>query len=184
LRIVDLGTGGGDLPRAIVDWARKKGVSVEVTGVDANPFMVEFSRQKATDYPEISFEVVDIFAPGFRAREWDVAICSLFCHHFPGPALVDLFRQMRQQSRLALVINDLHRHRLAWWGIRFLTWLFRGSYLVRHDGPLSVLRAFKRSELEALLQEAGLPKYSLRWKWAFRWQLIVGKDQETASTKR
>jgi len=175
VEIVDLGTGGGDLPRAIVDWARKKDLPLRVIGVDANPFMIEFSRNKARDYPEITFETADIFSPEFQNRTFDIALCSLFCHHFSDPALAQLFQQMAAQSRLGFIINDLHRNRLAWWGIRFLTWLFRGSYLVRHDGPLSVLRAFKRQELEAILQTAGLNNYELKWKWAFRWQLIVRK---------
>lgn len=172
VQIADLGTGGGDLPRAIVDWARKKGYSVEVIGIDANPFMIEFSRKKAQQYPEITFEVQDIFDQAFTARKFDICLCSLFCHHFSDPELVRLLAQLQTQSRMGFVVNDLHRHPLAYHSIRLLTWLFRGSYLVRHDGPLSVLRAFKRRELEAILKTAGIEQYDLRWKWAFRFQLM------------
>lgn len=171
--IVDFGTGGGDLPRAIAKWARKRDRSLQVIGIDANPFMIEFSRRKAAPYPEIAFEEADIFSPQFQSRRFDISLCSLFCHHFSDEDLVKMFQQMGQQSKLGFIVNDLHRHPLAYRGIQFLTWLFRGSHLVRHDGPVSVLRAFKKQELEALLEAAGIQTYSLRWKWAFRWQLIV-----------
>ncbi|WP_431211923.1 hypothetical protein ACQ86N_40085 [Puia sp. P3] len=71
-------------------------------------------------------------------------------------------------------INDLHRHPLAWGSIRLLTRLFSGSYLVKNDAPLSVLRGFSRSEWQRILQAAGIGGYTLRWKWAFRW-LVVRK---------
>ncbi|MCB9231894.1 MAG: methyltransferase domain-containing protein [Bacteroidia bacterium] len=173
LQIVDLGTGGGDLPRTIVKWARKRGLAVQITGIDANPFMIGFSQQKAKDFPEITFELADLWSPEFQARQFDLAICSLFCHHFSADELIPLFRQMHRQTRMGFIINDLHRHPLAYYSIQFLTWLFRGSYLVRHDAPLSVLRAFSRRELQDLLSSSGLTRYQLKWKWAFRFQLIV-----------
>jgi hypothetical protein len=70
----------------------------------------------------------------------------------------------------------LHRHPVAYYSIKALTNLFSGSYLVKNDAPLSVLRAFRKKELQNLLLAAGIKNYSLRWKWAFRWQLILFPD--------
>ena len=176
--IVDFGTGGGDLPRVIAKWARKRKYKLQINGIDANPFMIEFSRKKASPFPEIQFEGADIFSAQFQSRQFDISLCSLFCHHFTDEDLVGMFRQMADQSKIGFIVNDLHRHPVAYRGIQFLTWLFRGSHLVRHDGPVSVLRAFKKRELEALLEKAGIENYSLRWKWAFRWQLVVPTNSD------
>jgi SAM-dependent methyltransferase len=173
LSITDLGCGGGDTLRVISRWARKKKLAVQLEGYDANAFMVEYASGKCASFPDIHLHQENIFSAAFQSRSFDVIICSLFCHHFTDPELIALFRQLHGQARVALIINDLHRHPLAYYGIKWLTWLFPCSYLVRYDAPLSVLRAFKRAELEEILHQAALGCYSLRWVWAFRWQIII-----------
>ncbi|MBH8568532.1 methyltransferase domain-containing protein [Microvirga sp. STS02] len=173
LRLADLGSGGGDTLRHVARWARKNGVSLELIGIDANQFMLEYATAKSREYPEISYRQLDIFAPEFQAQPYDVLTCSLFCHHFTDEELVTLLRQWQQQAGVAVVINDLHRHWLAYHSIKWLTRLLGGSYLVRHDAPLSVARAFRRQDWVALLARAGITQYELRWRWAFRWQVII-----------
>ncbi|MFC6222773.1 methyltransferase domain-containing protein [Hymenobacter artigasi] len=173
LRLADLGSGGGDTLRHIARWARKNGVTVELTGIDANAFMLEYATAKSREYPEISYRQFDIFSPEFQTQPYDVLTCSLFCHHFTDDELVPLLRQWHQQAGVAVVINDLHRHWLAYHSIKWLTRLLGGSYLVRHDAPLSVARAFRRPDWVGLLARAGITRYKLRWRWAFRWQLTI-----------
>ena len=173
LRVADLGSGGADTLRHLARWARKNDVAVELTGIDANAFMLEYAAAKSREYPEISFRQFDIFSKEFQAEPFDVLTCSLFCHHFSDEELVALLRQWQQQAGLAVVVNDLHRHWLAYYSIKWLTRLLGGSYLVQHDAPLSVARAFRRADWVALLARAGITKYELRWCWAFRWQLIL-----------
>jgi hypothetical protein len=86
-----------------------------------------------------------------------------------------MFRQLHRQAGIAVIINDLHRHWLAYHSIKLLTRFFSDSYLVKNDAPLSVWRAFQRNELKRLVEEAGIDRYSLRWMWAFRWQLLLKK---------
>ena len=172
LRVADLGSGGGDTLRHVARWGHKNGVALELTGIDANQFMLDYATAKSQEYPEISFQQFDIFSPEFQAKPYDVLTCSLFCHHFTDEELVTLLRQWQQQARVAVVINDLHRHWLAYYSIQWLTRLLGGSYLVRHDAPLSVARAFRREDWMKLLAQAGIEKYELRWLWAFRWQVI------------
>ncbi len=172
LRLADLGSGGGDTLRHVARWARKNGIAIELTGIDANAFMLEYATAKSREYPEISYRQFDIFSPEFQAQPFDVLTCSLFCHHFTDDELVPLLRQWHQQAGVAVVINDLHRHWLAYHSIKWLTWLLGGSYLVRHDAPLSVARAFRRQNWVDLLARAGITKYELRWRWAFRWQVV------------
>ncbi|WP_019946578.1 methyltransferase domain-containing protein [Hymenobacter aerophilus] len=173
LRIADLGSGGGDTLRQLARWARRCQVPVELVGIDANAFMLDYAAAKAQAYPEISFQQADIFSPEFARQPFDILTASLFCHHFSDTELVQMLAQWRQQAGVAVIINDLHRHPLAYHSIRWLTRLLGGSRLVRHDAPLSVARAFTRPELEALLAAAGITNYTLRWRWAFRWQVVI-----------
>jgi 2-polyprenyl-3-methyl-5-hydroxy-6-metoxy-1,4-benzoquinol methylase len=175
LRIADIGCGGGDTLRHIAKWARRKDIPLQLTGIDANDFMVQYARQRCGGFPEISFEQHDVFSERFKQERYDIVVCSLFCHHFTDEQLVNMFRQLHRQAGMAVIINDLHRHWLAYHSIKLLTRFFSDSYLVKNDAPLSVWRAFRREELQRLVQEAGIDKYSLRWMWAFRWQLLLKK---------
>ncbi|UPL48725.1 methyltransferase domain-containing protein [Hymenobacter sublimis] len=175
LRLADVGSGGGDTLRQIARWARQQGVAVELTGVDANPFMLDYAAARSTQYPKIRYQQADIFSPEFQQQPFDIVTASLFCHHFPDEQLTQLLQRWQQQASLAVVINDLHRHPLAYYSIRWLTRLLGGSRLVRHDAPLSVARAFTRPDWQQLLAQAGITHYHLRWRWAFRWQVMVVK---------
>ena len=175
LTVADLGCGGGDLLKVMARWARKRNVTAELTGIDANSYIVDYATANCRDFPEIRFQQQDIFSPAFAQQPYDVMVCSLFCHHFTDEQLVTLFRQMYSQARLGVIINDLHRHPLAYHSIHLLTTLFSKSYLVKNDAKLSVLRAFRKPELQRLLAEAGVQKYRLKWMWAFRWQLVMLK---------
>jgi 2-polyprenyl-3-methyl-5-hydroxy-6-metoxy-1,4-benzoquinol methylase len=173
--IADLGCGGGDLLKVMAKWARKRNVKAELTGIDANGYIVDYAAANCRKYPEISFRQKDIFSPVFARQPYDVMVCSLFCHHFTDEQLVAMFRQLYSQARLGVIINDLHRHPLAYYSIQALTAAFSKSYLVKNDAKLSVLRAFRKPELQRILAEAGIEKYRLRWMWAFRWQLVILK---------
>ena len=85
----------------------------------------------------------------------------------------EAFQSFKQQARLGIIVNDIHRHPLAYYSIKWLTGLFSKSAMVKFDAPLSVLRAFTRKELEQILLKAEIEHYELSWKWAFRWQLVI-----------
>lgn len=175
LRLADIGCGGGDTLRHIAKWARRKGIPLRLTGIDANDFMVGYARQRCGGFPEIKLEQHDVFSERFQREQYDIVVCSLFCHHFSDAQLVNMFQQLHRQAGMAVIINDLHRHWLAYHSIKLLTRFFSDSYLVKNDAPLSVWRAFTKQELQQLVQQAGINKYSLRWMWAFRWQLLLKK---------
>jgi len=106
----------------------------------------------------------------------DIFFSTLFCHHFKENELVYQLRWLRENAVMGFFINDLHRHPLAYHSIKLLTRLFSKSYLVKNDAPLSVLRGFSRSEWKQLLNNAGINKFELKWKWAFRWLIIVSRQ--------
>lgn len=173
LHIADLGCGAGDILREVADWTFEKNINATLTGVDANPVMINYAQNNCIGFSNIHFLESDIFASTFKQNKFDIIICSLFCHHFTNTQLVTLFTQLKEQARVAVIINDIHRHPLAYYSIKWLTYFFSKSYLVKNDAPLSVLRAFRHSELASLIKEAGFVHYRLRWQWAFRWQAIL-----------
>ena len=173
LTIADLGCGGGDLMRVMARWARRKNIPVRITGIDANPNIIDFAKKKSVDFPEIDYKCVDVFDKNFKSDQYDIIVCSFFCHHFENDVLTNLLRQLYQQSNHAILINDLHRHWFAYYSIKMITKFFSKSYLVKNDAALSVARSFKRKELENILNAAGIHNYTISWRWAFRYQVII-----------
>jgi 2-polyprenyl-3-methyl-5-hydroxy-6-metoxy-1,4-benzoquinol methylase len=170
IRICEIGCGGGDNLRVLTRYCHRHGVVTEVVGVDINEHCIEVAREKWRD-GQAEWLNSDYRLVAFDRRKPDIIFSSLFCHHFTDQELVSMIRWMEQNSTTGWYINDLHRHPLAYYSIRWLTkWLSR-SYLVKNDAPLSVLRGFTRAEWTTILQEAGIETYQLKWKWAFRWLL-------------
>lgn len=169
VRIIDLGSGGGDQLRVVKKWLTQHRIDARLAGLDRSADMLQEAQARLKD-PAIQWFEADALHFDYRPYHWVMA--SLFCHHLRDDALVALIRNILAGGA-GLIINDLHRHRLAWAGIRLLTQCLPASYLVRHDGPLSVLRAFKRSDWMRLAHEAGVQRMDVRWSWAFRWQVII-----------
>jgi len=177
--ISDWGCGGGDSLRVLARWARTKRLKLKFTGVDATASAIVYAKRKARNYPEIEFIHADVLSDVLKPNQFDIVISSLFTHHFENKSWIRLINKMLLCSRYAVVVNDLHRHPLAYYSIGILTRLFSRSAMVKHDSKLSVLRGFKKLELVGMLDAAGISNYSLKWKWAFRWQLIIYKDELT-----
>lgn len=172
LDLADLGCGGGDIMMDMAQWSRKVLKRAKFIGVDANPHIVEYARENTRKFQEITYQAINIFSDEFKRQDFDVIHCCLFLHHFTNDELVTLFKQFKQQARLGVIVNDLHRHPLAYWSIKLLTSIFSRSTMVRNDASVSVARGFKKEELMEILKAAGIEKFDLRWRWAFRWKLI------------
>jgi len=173
LKITDLGCGGGDMLMLINRQLKKRNINSSLTGIDANPNIVAYAERNAASHPNIRFKVMDVFSNEFRQEISDLVFATLFFHHFTRRQLIELFSHLRTSARCGIIVNDLHRHPIAYYSIKFLTRIFSKSSMVRYDAPLSVHRGFKRAELEDILKASGITSYSLTWKWAFRWQLVI-----------
>ena len=173
ISIVDLGCGSGEMLRLIAKQAKQEERNVNLIGIDANPNITSFAQNHSSAYSNIGFEAQDIFSKEFQQRKFDVVLATLFFHHFDDDQLIAFFKQLKDQVKIGIVINDIHRHPLAYHSIRLLTKFFSKSSMVKFDAPLSVLRAFKKQELINILKKAGIENYSLKWRWAFRWQVII-----------
>ena len=170
--IVDLGCGSGDTLRYLARWARRKKVKIKFIGFDTNEHAIQYLREKCIGYPEITGVVKDYETFMKTSPEADIYLCSLFCHHLDNHQLVELFRALKK-ARVGFVINDLRRSKLAYYCSWLFTRLFNGTVLSKNDGPVSVLRAFKKEELEHLLWEAGCNHVNIKKRWLFRFLVVV-----------
>jgi 2-polyprenyl-3-methyl-5-hydroxy-6-metoxy-1,4-benzoquinol methylase len=173
LRILDVGCGGGDTLLAIARWAASKKLDIELLGIDYSLPIVQYAQRRTAGYPNIAIRQMDLWSDAFTQMRYDVVVNSLFCHHFTDTELPLLLARMHSVATRAVVINDLERHPAAYYGFVLFWHLFLKSPMVRNDGPLSVLRALNRREWQAILQAAGIDRYRLRWRWAFRWQIVI-----------
>ena len=177
MSISDWGCGGGDSLRCIAVWARKRNLNIKLIGVDATESAIEYARAKSAGYPEISYILADAMSGELQLNQFDIVISSLFTHHFKDREWIRLIQKMTSCSTYAVIVNDLHRHWLAYHSIGILTSLFSRSAMVKNDSKVSVLRSFKRVELEQMLQQANCTKYTVKWMWAFRWQVIIDSSK-------
>lgn len=170
ISIVDVGCGGGDGMIAIQQHLAAQGVKARMIGVDANPKAIAYARKRCSNHPD--FEWVTSHFQELHNLKADVWHCSLFAHHFYDNDLEQLAFLMTKNSSIGFIINDLHRHWLAYYSISVLTGLFSGSRLVRNDARLSVAKGFSRKEMEALFDQSQFRELFVRWRWAFRWQMV------------
>lgn len=174
LNIVDYGCGGGDVLRFIYDRAIKESRNYTFTGIDINPVMVEYCKSMNGDR-RIDFHQYSIWEDEILKLPCDIAINGLFCHHFDHDELVNLVKRMYAHAKKMVVINDLHRHPLAYHSIRLITKYFSKSYLVKNDAGLSVARSLTRKEWLKVIEDAGIKDFKIEWHWAFRWLIILNK---------
>ncbi len=174
ISICEIGCGGGDNLNAIYQYCKRKNIPVTLTGIDIKPECISFALEKYKDLPA-TWICSDYAHADLTHMMPDIVFTSLFCHHFTFDELVLMMRWMKKNAKLGFFINDLERHPLAYYSIKWLTKLFSSSYLVKNDAPLSVARGFKKKEWLAILEAAATSNYIIRWQWAFR-HLIVCKN--------
>lgn len=173
ITIVDIGCGHGDILRDVAKFGRKHGYKFKLIGIDANPTAIVYANELSTEYPELTFKTEDIFSDEFKNRKVDVVLATLFLHHFKEEQLVSFLSDTLKQTQKAIIVNDLHRHKLAYYLFMLLS-VFIKNKMIINDGLISVLRGFKRKDLEIMSQKVNV-KPQISWKWAFRFQWIIQK---------
>lgn len=177
LRVLDIATGSGDVPLALLRRARRRGLTLDVLGVDVSPTAVEFAQNRAAAQgvaEHVRFETRDVFGEPLP-EGYDVVMCSLFLHHLARDSAIELLRSMAQAARYLLVVNDLERSRMGLLAAESVCRLATTSRVVHIDGPRSVRAAFTVAEAEALAQEAGLVDARIVRRWPFRYLLTWNK---------
>ncbi len=171
LRIVDLGCGNGDMLRRISKLGDTLGYSFELVGIDANKDSINYAKELSEGYENITYLQLNIFSEEFKAYEYDIALLTLFLHHLSSEEIVDNLKLLKDKAKLGIVVNDLHRNKVAYYLFSIIS-IFFNNKIVRNDGLVSILRSFKKSELECFAKELNI-KSDIGWRWAFRYQWIM-----------
>jgi SAM-dependent methyltransferase len=173
LSVLDVGTGGADLPLDLVREARRLGRKVRIVAVDRDPVTLDYAREKAAGAPEIEVRSADAFELPFPPASFDLVTASMFLHHFPHGDAVRLLAGFHALARRAVLINDLRRHVVSWTFIGLTSRLTRRHPMFVHDAALSVLRGFTKAELLAAARDAGSSDATVKRRLPYRLLLTM-----------
>ena len=173
ITIVDVGCGSGDMLRTLADYAENNKLDFKLIGVDANNCTVNYARELSLNYPYIKYRCEDIFKKPFEILQYDIVLCTLTLHHFKDEEIIKLLEVFKANAKLGIVINDLERSSISYRLFQTLCFIFRLNDMSRKDGLVSILRGFKKTELEQFSKKLNFHNYKIQWKWAFRYQWII-----------
>ena len=173
LTIVDVGCGNGDMLRILANYGKKNHLNFSLIGIDANNFTINHARDLSSNYSNIKYRIEDIFEESFQELHYDIVLCTLTLHHFKNDQIIKLINIFKANSKLGIVINDLQRSQVSYRLFQALCFVFRLNKMSKEDGLVSILRGFKKEELVAFSNQLGIKKYTIHWKWAFRYQWII-----------
>lgn len=158
LTLLDVATGSGDIPLALADWGARRRIDIRATGLDRSPEVLSEAQRLAGRLGGGRLELVrgDARSLPWPEKSFDVVTCALALHHFEPEEAVQVLREMRRVARRAVIVTDLRRSFVAYGATWLVTRVVARNRLTRHDGPVSVLRAYTVSEVAALGQRAGL----------------------------
>ncbi len=171
--LLDVGAGSGDIPARIATRIRKKRIAARLVAIETEPVTVAVAAEKTRDYPEISLVQGDAMALPFRAASFDFVLASQLLHHFSEDNVVTLLRTWSKVARRTIIVSDLVRHPLAYYGIRAITRLFTRNVMTLTDAPLSVWRAFTMAEWRELFRRADVGQFEIFWVFPFRVMALI-----------
>ncbi|MGV3459368.1 MAG: methyltransferase domain-containing protein [Flavobacterium sp.] len=172
--LVDVGCGNGDMLRMLADFAMANGFTFSLIGVDANSNTIAYAKQLSATY-NIKYQCLDVFKSGFENLKYDIALCTLTLHHFSNEEIKGLLQTFKENAEIGVVVNDLHRSKLAYGLFKVVGVVLGLNKMARYDGAVSILRGFRKKEIIELAEKLGIIKHSIRWRWAFRYQWIIEK---------
>jgi 2-polyprenyl-3-methyl-5-hydroxy-6-metoxy-1,4-benzoquinol methylase len=174
VHIVDVGSGGGDLLRQIAGWARRRGIAVQLTGIDLNPYAARAAAESTPKELRIAWVTGDalVYRP---EKPVDIVVSSLMAHHLEDEEIVELLRWMEATAQVGWFINDLERSE---WSCRMFGWvvgMVEWHRFVRHDGPVSFRRAFREKDWVRLLAAAEVTREAVTVEHWRPGRLCVGR---------
>ena len=161
--------------RKLAEYGHKKNLIFQLIGIDANNFTINHAKQLSENYSNISFFCHDIFEESFRELKYDIVLCTLTLHHFKENQIINLLNVFYTNSKIGIIINDLHRNAIAYRLFQVICFVFNLNKMSRDDGLISILRGFTKKELINYSNELKFKNYNIQWKWAFRYEWIISK---------
>jgi SAM-dependent methyltransferase len=165
-RLLDVGYGDGDMLRAIARWSQRRGLIADLVGIDLNSRSEAVARAATPAAMPIHYLTGDYAS--LTDQPFDFIISSLVAHHMSHNQLIAFLSHMEARSRRGWLVNDLHRHGIAWGGFWALSRVMRWHPIVRHDGQLSIARSYRPGEWPPLLAEAGVTGAHVHRAFPFR----------------
>jgi SAM-dependent methyltransferase len=156
LAVLDVGTGGADIPAAVVEWGRRRQVPVRIVGVDRHSTIARIAKERTAAHPAVSVILADATALPFRDASFDVCLCNLTLHHLARDHGIALLRRLHRLGRVGFLAVDLLRCPGGYGGAWLVTRLSRNRF-TRHDGPLSIRRAMSWPEYRRFAADARIP---------------------------
>lgn len=176
ITIIDVGCGNGDMLRVLDNFGKCNGYNFNLIGIDANDFTIKHAAKLSKNYANISYRCEDVFTENFNQLKYDIVLCTLTLHHFKNIKIDTLLDVFYNNASIGIVINDLQRSSISYRLFQALCFVFCLNSMSREDGLTSILRGFKREDLELFSKTVGFKKYTIKWKWAFRYQWIIWKE--------
>jgi SAM-dependent methyltransferase len=174
ITVVDVGSGFGDMLRKIDRWAARRGLRLDLTGVDLNPWSARTAIAATAPERPIRYVTANVF-DFCPERPIDIVISSLFTHHLDDASLARFVAWMEANAAIGWFVNDLHRHPLPYHAFRIASRALRFHHFVQHDGPISIARAFDAHDWRDVLTAAGLPPGAAEIRPQFPFRLCVAR---------
>ncbi len=174
LTVLDVATGGADVPADLATRGARAGLAWRVVGLDRHPQVIQQARRSTAGLASAALVRADALCLPLAAGSVDVVHCAFALHHFPWEQARTLLAELGRVARRGVIVSDLVRSRLAYWGAWTLFHLWRPRHrLSRRDGPLSVLRAYSAPEVRCLAAQAGLVEPVLVRHFPYRYTLYA-----------
>ncbi len=171
LTLLDVGAGSGDVNRKLLHWADANGVQLSIALLDVTEEACAEAAKLYAGEPRISVSRGDLFEQ--KEGIADIVTGTQLLHHFTGSQLEEAARAMVKASTIGVVINDIHRHWLAWTAVWLATRLLSTNRYIRHDGPLSVAKGFRGEDWRKLRGSAQLERLTYVWRPLFRYSVVI-----------
>lgn len=167
LRIVDFGCGDGAMLRYLAKHLPQS--NLEFIGIDLSPRSIVQAIEKSSDDERLRFRESDITTIHPDQLQADILITTLTLHHFSDDQIVKLLKKFKEITTTVIIINDLHRNKLAFLFFKWFSPIFRMHEISIHDGLISIASGFKATDFKTYASKAGITNHSLKWKWSYRY---------------
>jgi ubiquinone/menaquinone biosynthesis C-methylase UbiE len=165
--ILEVASGRADvLQAALLRLVHAIGVAPEVTLLDRSAMHLPDPRAWPAELPAPRIVAADALDLPFPDASVDIVSCCLFLHHLEPPQIARYLQEAQRVARVAVVVNDLERSAVHY-QLAKLNRIIDPSRISRHDGPVSVRRAYTRGELARMLTNTGRT-FHLERAWLYR----------------
>lgn len=174
--ILDIGCGDGELLRQCSEFGKRNNFDFKLIGIDFNENILNYAETKSKNYLNIKYQKVDVFSEENLIPNCDIALCTLFLHHFSKEKIEFLLQVLLNKTSIGIIVNDLERSRPAFNLFKIISQFFLKTETARHDGLISVARGFKKAELKNISIKIPNQQSEIHWRWAYRYQWILKKE--------